>query len=1449
MSSKRFAPHRALLAGLLLAAGTFAHAQLDPRLRTSKTDFLDLFQQSNSLTTMKPEIMTLFDFTGSMRAIMWHKDYVSADVTDSLYGTDVAMTFTLASKGVVAGAQRFEVTVTCNMSGNGGPNLSAGSLVRPDGSLLNYANNGDLAVRNNYVPLKNWAGTWDSAAPFLAGEYKPGATTTLNPDFAADVRNWIRSASHVRFTSGGKTFDLPICWTVLDSPTVVRNIPAGEYRNMYASNYPLAMTILDPASNTELEIDRSYRVSNVFSSITNTAAAPFNGGASKCNVNVNFAGFRPAYWQWVFTTSTTIPQASGTGKAFASGIPARTRAQAIKDAAMQVWVKYWNKVFWAYRFINDTSGSSGVMEGSTLNSDSTRDMSATDPTTTAETSGGVIGGTQRAWVVLNGNSFAGLKRLASYAPMNGTPLNYAMAHSLAQYNDASSVFNAVETGSDAPIECRKSFLLVFTDGVPNGETGTPTSTTTPYLNSTTFVGDANSGNAAIAANMNSMEPGTVVAGQPSQWFNIVSLAGIAAHGADTSLASTIPVPASYPQGAWPGSTSTVRSYLPFHILQRGSPAVTFKRPHPISTMTVGVSLAGTTTNTAAPKFRLFAAAAVGDPDTKTWDLKTLKPFTLLDPADPSKGKDPTSVNFFDATNPALLTQSLDFAFQMASLSSNVNQTSNPNLPYIGASLGKQVYIGKFKPPLNGGVIWPGDLLMFPTKESGDQTYILDKSGNVASVIDETSAQWSAAESLKTSRLWTARKLYTRLPNTPDPAVSTPTGFGAPLAGLTAFSDQDPAFTLLKPYLGIGGPAPTYPTLALTDDQKKAIIQHVAGADINGPKDTSVPPRPTTIRDNVMGDVINSSPTAIEFTWSDVSTKLTPRLAAVGGNRFRLILVGTNQGWLHAFGEVSKVTKVMDGSGVEQEVVVGAVDELWSFLPTDFLANLQYLGATTNPHRFMVDGTPTIYHLDLPNPLGGGGNGLVDSGERALAVIGLNKGGRSYYALDIHDPFTPALRWAVVPDEAGVRATAVEPGGPPSGTVQSVIASMGFSSCTPALGRVQFDKAMHDAVFFGGGLSLPEIEVNFKDGSGNPIPLGRSVLAMDVWTGRALAAADLRAVSATIGSIPVGLVPFEYFLNSGMAQRAYFMDYKGGLWSWGALGRQGTAPFMDFRVDSSDLALWTTDGNKGSLPGIRHVYQDSSGNGARYTTHPAPFRVGRFPGAGKTGQMPPSAVGVAMVSGDRNNPLDYLYSAGTTPNHHRLTVVFDRQDSYAWGTDTNGILDGSLKNFSNQSNPTNPEITPGATTYYLNPASGNPFLGYYVDFPSISNGFIPKGIVSPMIVAGALFYNYFNPQSADPCAGGNGETRSFILCDVLNPIVNDTRTTVACKSGQVFIWAGVSTGYVALGTRGVIQGGVVPTGAGAPPPGSGTSATTLQLKTFLGPSRERYPKARVWRTVH
>src|SRR5208282_1558219 len=137
------------------------------------------------------------------------------------------------------------------------------------------------------------------------------------------------------------------------------------------------------------------------------------------------------------------------------------------------------------------------------------------------------------------------------------------------------------------------------------------------------------------------------------------------------------------------------------------------------------------------------------------------------------------------------------------------------------------------------------------------------------------------------------------------------------------------------------------------------------------------------------------------------------------------------------------------------------------------------------------------------------------------------------------------------------------------------------------------------------------------------------------------------------------------------------------------------------------------------------------------------------------------------------------------------------------------------------------FTSTCAQFYLGTAL-TPKYGYYVPLPSISGGFIPKGINPPIVVSNSLFYSYFTPTAADPCAGGNGKTFSWLIADVMNPIVNDQRAGLFAPSGQLFSWTGVASNYIAVGSSAVLQGGTIANTA----VGIGVPLTMPYLNTTL-----------------
>ena len=1412
-----------LLLAVAIALPTLpAMAQLDPRLQTTKTDFLDLFQQSASLV-VKPEMLTLFDFSGSMHAMYWDKRYY-ANATETNHadqwglgsGDWYGIVPVLDPYGKVylhEGTGYFSHDLSWTAP-NGVDNTGTGRLIQPDGTVV----------------------------PLSGGTYTQAGLTAL-----------VKLASHVRISattlingvSVTRTMDLPIPWVIMNQ--TVPSVPTSASSTITFLTDPRGGPPLAPGPS--VEPDRLYLSTNPNNIVNDDLYGYGYYKIGRLDYNYDFL------W-WVFfgmdtrnaTNDGSDPGTKFVIPAFATtdpslepaGYPATTwnnklqgftRFQALKYAVVKTWFARQDKVWWGYRFLD------GAEDG--LSTVSTDNGSAAAPSVSRD-----IRLFRTAQNPITPD--AQLKKFLEQEPQTSTPLTYGFGNSYAQLalnKDASSSFGTSsgggQSGTENPIpSCRNSFMVAFTDGQANDQYGGGSAIGTA---ADVFNPNTNEATAQTALNasggLGGLAPGT------SGRFNIWTLAGVAAHYSLPSYVSPTSA-TSYP----------VPTLAPFNISDRGATTANKRR---IRTMTVAMSVAGSTLDATSGKADLFRAALYGNPNngkpgTPDWD-KTAKPY---DPNDSTANDKKVNPFFFDATDPDKLVEAIKNIVD--EVTSSIKVVSTPVVPFVGLGLANQIYLGSFLPPSGGGPVWSGDLQMFATITNADQsTSLVDASLTVITTPSATNAQWAAANiftSAGANRPWHQRKAWTRIPASGSGASANP--------GLIPFTD-----------VGTSATNPVFPyfaTALTTDAAKQTLIQTLLGAKAGvGGTRTAIPNNVT-----VLGDIVDSTPNVAEYDLTDstitaglaaASPYLSGKLGAltIGPNvHFRLIFVGDNLGFLHAFGELT-YNKPINATPGAQKVTTGWVDELWTYYPTDFLKNADYNLNSANPHRFAVDGSPFVYHLDLPKTGDIRGDKKINNGERALVVFGLRKGGRSYYALDIRDPFTPKLGpngtnaslsnlgWALVPDEAAVfDATRIETG-QSAASVTGVLSKMGFSTSTPAVGRVIYGSfpKLRDVVFLGGGYSVPEVEVNFANAL-----LGRSTLALDVLNGDILGLWDLSS-TAGMGPVSSGVVPFEFFPNSGLVQRAYFSDFWGGLWALGSAQLQVTtaAPnFGGFRLDSSALDRWTSDGSRNpGLLAVRKIYSLPKNNSLS-SSLPAPFTTANFPITRDTDpKVTPAVVGIAMVSGDRNNPLDMNYNNTTNikPIQHRLTVIWDRQDSELLGLNPGGITDSRLVDMTGQSTVGAAIIDPSNASYYLKASNPTDKVGYYANFPAAVSPFVSKGISQPIVLSYVLIYSYFSPTKFDPCTGGTGNTLANRVCNVVLPVINTgqvSAVSTSCTSGNVLSWIGVASEFSAKNNIAALQGGNV--ASNAPPPPGGGSNTVVSIQTITGNQASRFPKPRVWRVV-
>jgi Tfp pilus tip-associated adhesin PilY1 len=580
--------------------------------------------------------------------------------------------------------------------------------------------------------------------------------------------------------------------------------------------------------------------------------------------------------------------------------------------------------------------------------------------------------------------------------------------------------------------------------------------------------------------------------------------------------------------------------------------------------------------------------------------------------------------------------------------------------------------------------------------------------------------------------------------------------------------------------------------------------------------------------NIMGDIVNSAPQAVELS-KDLADTLPPVVtsdsfysSAYGSSytdpHTRLIIVGTNTGHLHCFVEVA--AKQKDPVANPNGYYSAKATELWTFLPPNLFPMLWDLynqrtqtDETVYKHHYGIDGDPVLHHVDVAPPGNVIGDTRVSLNEDAAIIFSFRKGGRAFFALKISDsksstptPAYPRLAWWINP----ITGNIVTPSGSDS-TNSGLIKTMGMSTCVPSFGLVK-DSAnkLRHAVFITGGYANAEINARYLNDDAKASTtyfqngLGRLILALNPMDGTLIRSVpwDFRTVTIgghTIGAIAGGVSPTQVInLGTGLTQRIYFGDFNGGVW---AINADNTAA-NGFRLDSSSIDSWYSSSK------ARLIYSDPN---VRFTTAPDSFRLpGDFPVPVTVGSTwtRPLTVMVAIGSGDRNNPIDapedYTITTSVSaspPPYNRFYVFADLQNTS--GAISNlKLIDNSWATLYSDA-----KVTPGSSSFLWGSfdtaanSGSNYHYGYYFDLPhtyasgspsylapagNSPNSTRDKVLVSPLIKQGAVFYSFYNIY------GGSGfacspfsTTRTFRQCDIARPLWFDPEIDVGSdKVGDI-----------------------------------------------------------------
>ncbi len=158
----------------------------------------------------------------------------------------------------------------------------------------------------------------------------------------------------------------------------------------------------------------------------------------------------------------------------------------------------------------------------------------------------------------------------------------------------------------------------------------------------------------------------------------------------------------------------------------------------------------------------------------------------------------------------------------------------------------------------------------------------------------------------------------------------------------------------------------------TAAQASNVINFIRGQDVFGAN-------PALDRSWKLGDIFHSNPVVVFPPFQASADPTYTAFKTANAGRTTVVLVGANDGMLHAFRE-------SDGT------------ELWAFIPPDLLSQLQNLTLSVGPHNYYVDSSPIVADIQI----GGAWKTIVVFGER--------RGGPNYYALDITNTTSPAYLW-------------------------------------------------------------------------------------------------------------------------------------------------------------------------------------------------------------------------------------------------------------------------------------------------------------------------------------------------------------------------------------------------------------------------------------------------------
>jgi type IV pilus assembly protein PilY1 len=455
-------------------------------------------------------------------------------------------------------------------------------------------------------------------------------------------------------------------------------------------------------------------------------------------------------------------------------------------------------------------------------------------------------------------------------------------------------------------------------------------------------------------------------------------------------------------------------------------------------------------------------------------------------------------------------QAVDSVFAASTLPVSVN---------VRGTFLNQVYMGQFRPDANAGPRWPGNLKQYRIALDGNgNPKLADRFG---AAVEDTVNGFILPD--RTS-YWTVDSTYWAFSpiGNPPSANDAPDGNIVEKGGVAQRLRQDFATgqATRKLYTCNGAcvtgaslssslfnasntnitaallTPPGYWTIGSTE--RTNLINWVRGADNRNNEDLNF--ISTDIRARIHGDLLHSRPAVVNYN-------------RTADERDIMVYYGTNGGVFHAV------------KGGQDDADGG---EKWGIVFPEFFDKLKRLRdnspaiSSTSPKPYFADGPVSVFQQDVDDD----GKYVANNGDKVYLYVGMRRGGRFAYALDVSDPDNPKHLWKIDDTMAGFTEL-----GQTWSTLRPARIRALAESVNPSL-------ADDPVVIFGAGYDAQ----NEDDEPASTNNKGRGIFVVNGRTGALIK----HILPAGMGSVPADLAVLDRDEN-GLFDRIYAADTKGNIW--------------------------------------------------------------------------------------------------------------------------------------------------------------------------------------------------------------------------------------------------------------------------------------------------------------